>query len=180
MTSRILLALTLGLFVAAGPALPKAAAPLTLGTAGDRFTVNGTPRFLVLTSYFDALDAVALDAALDAAYRSSARYWVEAFRAADICDTDIAARVTTSGMDLLDAVLDEGNGAIVLHRSVVGTGAVVAANSVVLYDVDIPPGALAVGALGAVGAAVTARLVAARAGGPADRPGAGATGRGPG
>jgi len=38
------------------------------------------------------------------------------------------------------------NGAIVLHRSVVGTGAVVAANSVVLYDVDIPPGALAVGA----------------------------------
>lgn len=38
-----------------------------------------------------------------------------------------------------------GNGAIVLHRSVVGSGAVVAANSVVLYDVDIPPGALAVG-----------------------------------
>jgi carbonic anhydrase/acetyltransferase-like protein (isoleucine patch superfamily) len=38
-----------------------------------------------------------------------------------------------------------GNGAIVLHRSVVGHGAVVAANSVVLYDVDIPPGALAVG-----------------------------------
>jgi carbonic anhydrase/acetyltransferase-like protein (isoleucine patch superfamily) len=39
-----------------------------------------------------------------------------------------------------------GNGAIVLHRSVVGSGAIVAANSVVLYDVDIPPGALAVGA----------------------------------
>ena len=39
-----------------------------------------------------------------------------------------------------------GNGAIVLHRSVVGTGAIVAANSVVLYDVDVPPGALAVGA----------------------------------
>ena len=38
------------------------------------------------------------------------------------------------------------NGAIVLHRSVVGTGAVVAANAVVLYDVDVPPGALAVGA----------------------------------
>jgi carbonic anhydrase/acetyltransferase-like protein (isoleucine patch superfamily) len=38
-----------------------------------------------------------------------------------------------------------GNGAIVLHRSVVGHGAVVAANSVVLYDVDIPPGALAAG-----------------------------------
>jgi carbonic anhydrase/acetyltransferase-like protein (isoleucine patch superfamily) len=38
------------------------------------------------------------------------------------------------------------NGAIVLHRSVVGTGAVVGANAVVLYDVDVPPGALAVGA----------------------------------
>lgn len=38
------------------------------------------------------------------------------------------------------------NGAIVLHRSVIGTGAVVAANAVVLYDVDVPPGALAVGA----------------------------------
>ena len=37
------------------------------------------------------------------------------------------------------------NGAIVLHRSVVGTGAIVAANAVVLYDVDVPPGALAVG-----------------------------------
>ncbi len=38
------------------------------------------------------------------------------------------------------------NGAIVLHRSVIGTGAIVAANAVVLYDVDVPPGALAVGA----------------------------------
>ena len=37
------------------------------------------------------------------------------------------------------------NGAIVLHRSVVGTGAIVAANAVVLYDVDVPAGALAVG-----------------------------------
>jgi carbonic anhydrase/acetyltransferase-like protein (isoleucine patch superfamily) len=39
-----------------------------------------------------------------------------------------------------------GNGAIVLHRSVIGSGAVVGANAVVLYDVDVPPGALAVGA----------------------------------
>lgn len=38
-----------------------------------------------------------------------------------------------------------GNAAMVLHRSVVGTGSVVAANSVVLYDVEIPPGSLAVG-----------------------------------
>lgn len=38
------------------------------------------------------------------------------------------------------------NGAIVLHRSVIGSGAIVAANAVVLYDIDVPPGALAVGA----------------------------------
>ncbi|HWL44175.1 MAG TPA: gamma carbonic anhydrase family protein [Ilumatobacter sp.] len=38
-----------------------------------------------------------------------------------------------------------GNAAMVLHRSVVGAGAIVAANSVVLYDVDVPAGALAVG-----------------------------------
>ncbi len=39
-----------------------------------------------------------------------------------------------------------GNGAIVLHRCVIGTGAVVGANAVVLADVEVPPGALAVGA----------------------------------
>lgn len=38
-----------------------------------------------------------------------------------------------------------GNAAMVLHRSVVGNGSIVAANSVVLYDVQIPPGSLAVG-----------------------------------
>jgi carbonic anhydrase/acetyltransferase-like protein (isoleucine patch superfamily) len=38
-----------------------------------------------------------------------------------------------------------GNAAMVLHRSVIRTGAVVAANSVVLNDVDVPSGALAAG-----------------------------------
>jgi carbonic anhydrase/acetyltransferase-like protein (isoleucine patch superfamily) len=38
-----------------------------------------------------------------------------------------------------------GNGAIVLHRVVVRTGAVVAANAVVLNDTEVPSGALAVG-----------------------------------
>jgi hypothetical protein len=61
MTSRLLPALAVALLAAAGAVLSTAAAPLTLGTAGERFTVNGTPRFLVLTSYFDALDAAALD-----------------------------------------------------------------------------------------------------------------------
>ncbi len=38
-----------------------------------------------------------------------------------------------------------GNGAMVLHRSVVHSWAIVAANSVVLYDVDVPTDAVAVG-----------------------------------
>ena len=37
---------------------------LRLGTKGAAFTVNGEPRFLVLVSYFDAMDATALDADL--------------------------------------------------------------------------------------------------------------------
>ncbi|MFO7818029.1 MAG: hypothetical protein R6V39_10180, partial [Desulfovibrionales bacterium] len=38
-----------------------------------------------------------------------------------------------------------GNAAMVLHRSVVHSGAIVAANSVVLTDIDVPSGALAAG-----------------------------------
>ena len=38
-----------------------------------------------------------------------------------------------------------GNAAMVLHRSVVHSWSVVAANSVVLYDVDVPSGAVAAG-----------------------------------
>ncbi len=38
-----------------------------------------------------------------------------------------------------------GNGSIVLHRVVVHSGAIVAANAVVLDDTDVPSGALAVG-----------------------------------
>jgi carbonic anhydrase/acetyltransferase-like protein (isoleucine patch superfamily) len=38
------------------------------------------------------------------------------------------------------------SGAVVLHRAVIGTGAIVAANSVVLNDTIVPAGALAVGA----------------------------------
>jgi carbonic anhydrase/acetyltransferase-like protein (isoleucine patch superfamily) len=53
--------------------------------------------------------------------------------------------VHLEGCTVMDRAM-VANGAIVLHRSVVGTGAIVAANAVVLYDVDIPPGALAVGA----------------------------------
>ena len=38
-----------------------------------------------------------------------------------------------------------GNGSIVLHRVIVRTGAIVAANAVVLNDTEVPTGAVAVG-----------------------------------
>ncbi|HSJ46221.1 MAG TPA: phosphatidylinositol mannoside acyltransferase [Euzebyales bacterium] len=55
-----------------------------------------------------------LDATVTRAYRSYARYWVEAFRVADIGAADIASRVDARGLDLLDDVLERGRGAIVL------------------------------------------------------------------
>lgn len=61
-----------------------------------------------------AVDVANLEGAVDAAFRSYARYWVEAFRAADIAPADIGERVTTAGFDTLDRVLDQQRGVIVL------------------------------------------------------------------
>ena len=55
-----------------------------------------------------------LDDTVEEAFRSYARYWVEAFRAADLSTRDVYERVTDSGFDKLDAVLEQGRGAIVL------------------------------------------------------------------
>jgi carbonic anhydrase/acetyltransferase-like protein (isoleucine patch superfamily) len=52
--------------------------------------------------------------------------------------------VHLEGCTVEDEVLI-GNAAMVLHRCVVHSGAIVAANSVVLNDTDVPAGALAVG-----------------------------------
>jgi carbonic anhydrase/acetyltransferase-like protein (isoleucine patch superfamily) len=59
-------------------------------------------------------------------------------------DCVIGHLVHLEGCTLEDEVLI-GNAAMVLHRCVVRTGAVVAANSVVLNDTDVPSGALAAG-----------------------------------
>lgn len=56
----------------------------------------------------------ALDSAVRQAFRSYARYWVEAFRAADLDPADLDARTTTEGFEHLDGVLEGGRGAIVL------------------------------------------------------------------
>lgn len=55
-----------------------------------------------------------LDRTVRAAVRSYARYWVEAFRAADIDPADLDRRTTTNGFEHLDAVLEQGRGAVIL------------------------------------------------------------------
>ena len=55
-----------------------------------------------------------LDATVSAAFRSYARYWVEAFRAADLDPDDLDARTTTGGFAHLDAALQRGRGVVVL------------------------------------------------------------------
>ena len=55
-----------------------------------------------------------LDATVKDAFRSYARYWVEAFRAADISPADIERRTTTAGFEHLDAALEQGRGVVVL------------------------------------------------------------------
>jgi hypothetical protein len=70
MTSRHVLSLAAGLLVLAASTVANVSVPLTLGVSGDRLTVNGEPRFLVIVSYFDALDAKSLDADLGALARS--------------------------------------------------------------------------------------------------------------
>lgn len=52
--------------------------------------------------------------------------------------------VHLEGCTLEDHVL-VGNAAQILHRAVIRSGAIVAANSVVLYDTEVPAGALAAG-----------------------------------
>ncbi|MGH8884315.1 MAG: phosphatidylinositol mannoside acyltransferase [Egibacteraceae bacterium] len=55
-----------------------------------------------------------LDEAVRAAFRSYARYWVEAFRCADLEPKDLDRRTTTAGFEHLDEALRAGRGIIVL------------------------------------------------------------------
>ena len=55
-----------------------------------------------------------LDRTVRDAFRSYARYWVEAFRAADLPPEDVIARTSVEGFDHVDRALDGGKGLIVL------------------------------------------------------------------
>lgn len=48
------------------------------------------------------------------AFRSYARYWVEAFRAADLDPADLERRTTTGGFEHIDGALERGRGVVVV------------------------------------------------------------------
>ncbi|HWB70909.1 MAG TPA: phosphatidylinositol mannoside acyltransferase, partial [Egibacteraceae bacterium] len=55
-----------------------------------------------------------LDELVADAFRSYARYWVEAFRAADLDPAELHRRTSTDGTVHLDAALEQGRGVVVL------------------------------------------------------------------
>jgi KDO2-lipid IV(A) lauroyltransferase len=55
-----------------------------------------------------------LDRTVREAFRSYARYWAEAFRAADIAPDEVDARTTAENWDIIDTALDRGQGVVVL------------------------------------------------------------------
>lgn len=68
-----------GLGAAQAPSAPPASKPPpVLGVDGPRFTVDGTPRFLVVVSYFDALRAS--DATLEADFAWLRRHGIDGVR----------------------------------------------------------------------------------------------------
>lgn len=95
--------------------LPERMALAIADTAG-RFAAwrGGGSSARIRRNLSRVVDPGDLDAAVVAAYRSYARYWVEAFRVADIGRDELEARVTVEGLDGADDVLDEERGAIVL------------------------------------------------------------------
>jgi phosphatidylinositol dimannoside acyltransferase len=76
--------------------------------------VAGGARARVTRNFARVVAPADLERTVREAYRSYARYWVEAFRAADISPADIDRRTTSEGFEHLDAALEEGQGVVVL------------------------------------------------------------------
>jgi KDO2-lipid IV(A) lauroyltransferase len=76
--------------------------------------IAGGARARVTRNFARVVGADELAQTVRDAFRSYARYWVEAFRAADISPADVDARTTSEGFEHLDAALDKGQGAVVL------------------------------------------------------------------
>ena len=76
--------------------------------------VAGTTRRRVARNLGRVVAPEDLDRAVRDAFRSYARYWAEAFRAADIPPADIIARTKVDGFEHVDRALERGQGLVVL------------------------------------------------------------------
>lgn len=85
-----------------------------LAQAGGRVAARVADDAMIRRNLARVVPAEQLDAAVRQAYRSYARYYMEAFRAADMDPAWLDDRTTTGGFEHLDGVLAEGRGAIVL------------------------------------------------------------------
>lgn len=74
----------------------------------------GSARARVARNMSRVVDPAEVDHTVREAFRSYARYWVEAFRAADVTPADIEARTKVEGFHHVDAALEDGNGVVVL------------------------------------------------------------------
>jgi phosphatidylinositol dimannoside acyltransferase len=98
--------------------LPEPAAMAVGGFAGRVMAAAAGDRVRMIERHLQrvhggALSQPALDHAVRRAFASYARYWVESFR---LPDTDLAtldARMSWQGLDVLDAALARGNGALI-------------------------------------------------------------------
>lgn len=75
---------------------------------------GGDVREQVRANLSRVVPAAELNATVLEAYRSYARYWCEAFRAADLDPADLDRRTTTDGFVHLDGALEQGRGVVVL------------------------------------------------------------------
>lgn len=82
------------------------------GRLAHRFAAGARRR--VAANLRRVVEPVALDRAVEGAFRSYARYWVECFRAADLEAADLDARATEVGFHHVDRALERGRGVIVL------------------------------------------------------------------
>lgn len=83
-----------------------------LARVAHRFA--GRARRQLASNLARVVDPRLLDRTVRTAFQSYARYWVEAFRAADLDPDDLDRRTTTNGFPALDALLEEGRGAVIL------------------------------------------------------------------